>query len=304
MTMQKIFPHLWYNKEAKEAADFYVDAFGGDSKIIGTTTLHDTPSGDTEIVSFQLLGYEFMAISGGPAFKFTPAISFFVNFDPARDKNAKENLQKLWDKLIKGGSYLMELKEYPFSSYYGWLQDKYGLSWQLILADPGGDPRPNIVPSLLFAGDVCGKAAEAMDFYLSVFKNSEKGIVAGYSPEQLQNPKAKTMFADFHLEGCWFSAMDNNVEDDYKFNEAVSLVVNCKDQEEIDYFWEKLSAVPEAEQCGWLKDKYGVSWQIQPEVTNDMMLKGTKEQVDRITQAFLPMKKLILKELQEAFDGK
>jgi predicted 3-demethylubiquinone-9 3-methyltransferase (glyoxalase superfamily) len=97
--------------------------------------------------------------------------------------------------------------------------------------------------------------------------------------------------------------MDSARMHDFGFNEAVSLIVNCKDQEEIDYYWEKLSAVPEAEQCGWLKDKYGVSWQVTPVEMDEMMRKGSKEQVARVTQAFLKMKKFDVAELRRAYDG-
>ena len=127
-TKQRIIPHLWFDKQAKEAADFYTSLFPG-SKITSTATLHNTPSGDSDIVSFELAGYQFMAISAGPLFKFNPSISFFLNFDPSMNKKARENLDVLWNKLSQGGTVLMPLGKYPFSERYGWLQDKYGLSW-------------------------------------------------------------------------------------------------------------------------------------------------------------------------------
>jgi predicted 3-demethylubiquinone-9 3-methyltransferase (glyoxalase superfamily) len=144
--MQKIVPHLWFDTQAGEAAEFYVSAFGGDSNITGRSKLHDTPSGEVEAVNFDLMGYSFMAISAGPHFTINPSISFFVNFDPSRDGNARKNLDELWEKLSEGGTELMPLQEYPFSKRYGGIQDKYGLSWQLILTDPEGEPRPDIVP--------------------------------------------------------------------------------------------------------------------------------------------------------------
>ena len=153
--MKTITPHLWFDKEAKEAAEFYVSIFPN-SKIISAQTIHNTPSGDSEIVSFELFGQPFMAISAGPFFK---------------------------------------------------------------------------------------------------------------------------------------------------FNESISFIVPCENQKEIDFFWEKLSAVPQAEQCGWLKDKYGVSWQIVPTAMNEMMSKGTKAQVSRVTQAFLNMKKFNIAKLKRAYDG-
>src|SRR5690625_559315 len=152
--MQKIIPHLWFDHQAREAAEFYVSSFGGNSRINTITTLHDTPSGDAESVQFELLGYSFMAISAGPHFVPNPSISFFVKFDPSRDDRAREKLEDLWEKLSEGGIALMPLQEYPFSKHYGWIQDKYGLSWQLTLTDPEGDPRPDIIPSLMFTGEV------------------------------------------------------------------------------------------------------------------------------------------------------
>lgn len=300
--MQKIVPHLWFDNQAKEAAEFYVSAFGKDSKITGITTLHNTPSGDVDSVTFELMGHSFMAISAGPMFTLNPSISFFVNFDPSRDQQARENLDALWDKLSEGGTALMPLQEYPFSNRYGWIQDRYGLSWQLILTDPDGDPRPDLIPSLMFVGDQCGKAEEATDFYLSVFKNSRRGEIARYPAGMEPDKEGTIMFTDFMLEGEWFAAMDSAQKHAFSFNEAISLMIQCENQEEIDYFWDKLSAVPEAEQCGWVKDNYGVSWQIVPKVMNEMIIKGTREQVDKVTQAFLPMKKLNIKKLQEAFE--
>lgn len=302
---QKIVPHLWYDKEAKEAAEFYVSAFGGDSKIDNIAVLHDTPSGDAETVSFTLLGKKFMSISAGQYFKANPSISFFVNFDPSRDNRAKENLDALWAKLSEGGKALMPLAEYPFSKWYGWIQDKYGFSWQLILTNHDGDPRPNIVPSFLFVKEKAGKAEEAINFYLSVFKESQMGQIAKYPAGMPHDKEGTLMYADFKLLDTWFAAMDSaHPGHNFDFNEAISIMVYCEDQAEIDYYWEKLSAVPEAEQCGWLKDKYGVSWQIVPRAMDAMMESGDKEKVARVTEAFLKMKKFDIAELERAAEGK
>ena len=110
------------------------------------------------------------------------------------------------------------------------------------------------------------------------------------------------MFTDLMLEGEWFAAMDSAHDHRFSFNEAISLVVYCDTQDEIDAYWNKLSAVPEAEQCGWVKDRYGVSWQIIARAMDEMMKRGTREQVDRVTQAFLPMKTLNILKLREAYD--
>ena len=102
------------------------------------------------------------------------------------------------------------------------------------------------------------------------------------------------MFEDFMIENHWIAAMDSSLEHKFTFNEAISFIVNCKDQTEIDYYWEKLSAVPEAEQCGWVKDKYGISWQIIPENMGELMSKNPA----KTTPAMLKMKKIIIAELE------
>jgi len=301
-TKYKIAPHLWFDKEAKEATEFYCSLFPN-SKIKNITSITNTPSGDCDIVSFDLAGYPFMAISAGPLFRFNPSVSFMVNFDPAKDPAAEEHLNSAWEKLSEGGSSLMPLGEYSFSKRYGWLKDKYGLSWQLILSNPGGEERPFIVPSLLFTESVWGKAEEASEFYISVFKNAKRGGIYRYPAGMEPDKEGTVMFTDFMIENQWFAAMDSAREHGYTFNEAVSFMIYCDTQDEIDYYWEKLSAFQESEQCGWCKDKYGLSWQISPTLMNEMLTKGTGEQVDRVTQAFLKMKKFNIEELKRAYKG-
>ncbi|MEH7747293.1 VOC family protein, partial [Neobacillus drentensis] len=267
------------------------------------TTIHDTPSGDSDIVSFDIWGQKFMAISAGPHFKLNPSVSFIVNFDPSREKDAEEKLNEVWNKLSEGGTALMPLDKYPFSEKFGWIQDRYGLSWQLMLTNPEGEERPSLVPSLLFVGDNCGNAEEAINFYLSIFKNAKQGLIVRYPKGMEPDKEGTIMFSDFSLENQWFSAMDSAHEHKFNFNEAFSFMVYCDTQEEIDYYWERLSAVPEAEQCGWLKDKFGLSWQIVPTEMDEMMGKGTPEQLARLTEAFLKMKKFDLAKLREAYNG-
>ncbi|SES27747.1 Glyoxalase superfamily enzyme, possibly 3-demethylubiquinone-9 3-methyltransferase [Gracilibacillus ureilyticus] len=301
-TSQKIVPHLWFDKEAFEAAKFYTSIFP-ESRILNRTTIPDTPSGDAEEVSFELWGQKFMAISAGPHFQFNPSISFMVNFDPSRLPDAAEKLERVWSKLSEGGTVLMPLNSYPFSEKYGWIQDKYGLSWQLILTNPEGEERPVIIPSIMFVGENCGNAEEAANFYLSIFKNAKSGNIVRY-PQGMDPEKEGTiMFSDFSLENQWFVAMDSAQDHSFQLNEAISFMVYCETQEEIDFYWSELSAVPESEQCGWLKDKFGISWQIVPLVMEEMMNSGTPDQIARVTQATLQMKKLDMEKLQKAFNG-
>ncbi len=293
MKKQKITPHLWFDKEAKEAAALYTSLFP-DSKVNNITTLKDTPSGDADIVSFSLAGEDFMAISAGPYFKLNPSISLFVVFD-----NESE-IEEVWNKLIDGGSALMPFQKYPWAEKYGWLQDKYGLSWQLSKSH-NHKMTQKITPMLMFTGAVAGKVKEAIDYYSEVFPNSSTEMLVPYTEGEGDKP-GFIKHARFSIAGENFLAMDSSADHKFNFNEAFSLIVKCDTQEEIDHYWEKLSAVPESEQCGWLKDKYGVSWQIVPRQMDEMMASGDKEKIDRVTQAFLKMKKFDIAKLEEAYN--
>ncbi|QQR61289.1 VOC family protein [Candidatus Uhrbacteria bacterium] len=309
--MQKITPCLWFDKNCEEAINFYTSVFPN-SKIssilrypsdmqVGPMT---DMAGKVLTAVFELNGLAFQALDGGPLFKINPSINFMVNFDPSRDADAAAHLDDLWAKLSEGGSALMPIGEYPFSKRYGWIQDRFGVSWQLILTNPEGEPRPNIIPSMLFVGDVCGKAEEALNFYASLFKNSRMGTVAHY-PAGMEPDKAGTaMFAEASLSGEWLVAMDSARMHDFSFNEGVSLSIDCADQAEVDYFWNKLTEEGEESMCGWLKDKYGVSWQVAPHVLVDYMTDPDQEKVKRVTAAFMKMKKFDIAKLQAAYEGK
>jgi predicted 3-demethylubiquinone-9 3-methyltransferase (glyoxalase superfamily) len=300
--MSTITPHLWFDTQAREAAEFYAAAFP-DSAVTSVTTLHDTPSGDCDVVAFRLRGQDFMSISAGPLFQLNRSISFIANFDPSREDGDRLVLDGVWEQLSDGGKVLLPLGSYPFSTRYGWVQDRFGVSWQLMTANPTGDPRPAIMPALTFVGAVSAKAEQAVDFYLGVFGDAERGQLVRYPEAMAPEVPGTVMFSDFRLGDSWLAAMDSAREHDFAFNEAISLVVRCVDQDAIDRYWRALSAVPEAEQCGWLKDRYGLSWQIVPADLNQMMSNGTPEQIARVTRAFLPMKKFDLAALRAAYVG-
>lgn len=295
--MQKIVPHLWFDTQALEAVKLYISLIK-DSKILSATTIHGTPSptGDADIVSFELAGQAMMAINAGPDFVFNPSISLMVACSTAAE------VDTLWQALSEGGTALMELGEYPFSKHYGWIQDRYGLSWQLMLTD---DPAPaqKITTCLLFSGESTGMAEEAIQYYTEVFKGGSIDLISRYGPGEAASPKAQINFASFRILGTSLAAMDNGFDVDFGFNEAFSLIVRCEDQEEIDYYWEKLSHVPEAEQCGWLKDRFGLSWQIVPVSMDEMFANGTEEEIQRVTDAFLQMKKFDIVALENARKG-
>jgi predicted 3-demethylubiquinone-9 3-methyltransferase (glyoxalase superfamily) len=293
--MEKITPHLWFDNNAEEAAKFYTSIFK-DSKLKNVTTLHNTPSGTVEIITIEVLGQEFTLISAGPLFKFNPSVSFLVAC------STKEEVDELWKKLSEGGTALMDLGEYPFSEKYGWMQDKYGLSWQIMFM---GDHKikQRIIPTLMFVGKQNGKAEEAINFYSSVFGNARVGDILRYSKGEEPDKEGTVKHASFMLEDQDFAAMDSAREHNFAFNESISFMVHCNTQKEIDYYWEKLSAYPEAEQCGWLKDKYGLSWQIVPNIMDEMLKDNDDKKIERVTEAFLQMKKLDIAKLKEAYES-
>jgi predicted 3-demethylubiquinone-9 3-methyltransferase (glyoxalase superfamily) len=301
--MRKITPHLWFDKEAKDAAELYTSLIPN-SKITNVTTLHNTPSGDCDIVSFELSGQPFMAISAGPLFKFNPSVSFHAKC------KTKSEVDAIFGKLSEGGRVLMPLGQYPFSERYGWLEDKYGLSWQIFSVGER-EVKQRITPVLMFVGRVCGKTEEAVNFYAEVFRNSpasaegstNASILSRYGKGEEPDREGTVRYGSFTLLGQEFGAMDSAREHKFAFNEAISFIVSCDTQGEIDYFWEKLSADPKAEQCGWLKDRYGLSWQVTPTIMNEMLGGSDKGKISRVTEAFLKMKKFDIATLKRAYEG-
>ncbi len=291
--MQKITSFLWFDDQAEEAVNFYTSIFKN-GKVNGFTRFGDDvpgPKGKVLTISFQLAGQEFTALNGGPEFNFTPAVSFFVYCQTT------EEIDSLWKSLSEGGNVMMELDQYPFGEKFGWVADKYGVSWQLSLA---GLPQ-KITPSLMYAGEQHGKAEAAIDLYTSLFKNSSVSQVERYGKGQGELEGA-VMHARFLLDGQAFMAMDGGRAHAFTFTEAISFYVACQDQAEVDYFWEKLSEGGEKGPCGWLKDRFGVSWQIVPTILIEMMNDPDAERARRVTQAMLKMTKIDIGLLRQAYE--
>ena len=272
-----VYPCLWFDGKAREAAELYCSVFEN-SRITSESSL---------VVTFELNGRKFMGLNGGPIFTINPSISLYVNCGTEADTD------RAWNILIEGGKPLMPLGSYPWSKRYGWLQDKFGLSWQLT-ANESTDR--SVIPSLLFTGARFGRAEEAIDFYCSVFEPSSSEMLTHYPAES--EFAGKVLFSQFRLDTARFIAMDGPGTHEFSFNEAVSLVVDCDTQEEIDYYWEKLTAGGEESMCGWLADKFGVSWQIVPAVIAELM--SDPEKAARVTKAFMNMRKLDISTLLKA----
>jgi predicted 3-demethylubiquinone-9 3-methyltransferase (glyoxalase superfamily) len=301
--MQKITPNLWFDRQAERAARFYTSIFKK-SKIGKITRAskagfetHGLPENTVMTIEFEIEGLKFIALNGGPLFKFTPAVSFLVAC------STREEVDALWGRLHEGGTALMELGEYPFSERYGWTQDRYGLSWQVMFM---GDRKINqkITPTLMFVGEQRGKAETAINFYTSIFNNAEIGNILRYVRGEEPDQEGTVKHADFTLENQGFAAMDSARDHNFTFSEAISFMVECNTQQEIDYYWKELTADGGEEgMCGWLKDRFGISWQVNPAVLRDMLRDPDKEKVERVTNAFLKMKKFDIAGLKRAYKG-
>lgn len=292
---QKITPYLWFDNQAEEAAKFYTSIF--ENGAMGSVTHYSeasaeasgVPEGSVMTVAFQLEGQEFVGLNGGPAFDFTPAISFFVACD------SEKEIDRLWDKLSDSGQVLMPLNDYPFGKF-GWTNDRFGVSWQLNLAPS----TQKISPFLLFVGDQHGRAEEAVNLYTSLFDNARIDQIERYGKGEGE-PEGTVKHARFSLNGQTFMAMDSGLDHEFTFTEATSLLVDCEDQAEVDAFWARLSEGGEEGPCGWLKDKFGVSWQIVPAALQEMLADEDAERAEAVTRAMLTMKKIDIQALEEAY---
>lgn len=275
-----IYPCLWFDGNAKEAAEFYCSVYSN-SKIIA-----DTPM----VVTFELNGQKFMGLNGGPEYPPNPSISFFVLCETV------EEIEQTWHKFMEGGNVLMPLNKYEWSEKYGWVQDKFGISWQLAYGKMQ-DVGQKFSPTLMFTNKQAGKAEQAIKFYTSVFGNSSIVGILKYAAGE-NDVEGTVKHAQFKLGQQGFMAMDSSLPHGFNFNEAISFVVDCNTQEEIDFYWNKLTKGGEENKCGWLKDKFGVSWQIVPTILGKLM--SEPERAPRMMQAIRQMKKFDIEKLVNA----
>jgi predicted 3-demethylubiquinone-9 3-methyltransferase (glyoxalase superfamily) len=277
-----IYPCLWFDGNAKEAATFYCSIFSN-SKITTDNGM---------VVMFEIEGKKIMGLNGGPMFSINPSISFFVTCQ------SNEEIENIWNKLIDGGSTMMALDKYPWGEKYGFVKDKYGMTWQLIYNTTATNNQ-KIMMSILFVGEQFGKGEEAMKYYTSIFSNSNVISAKIIEEGQPQPAVAGTLeFGQFNIGDEKFVTMDGAGDHKFQFNEGLSFVVECDTQEEIDNYWNTLTQGGSESQCGWLKDKYGVSWQIIPSILSKLM--SDVEKAPRVMRAFLKMKKFDIETLLNA----
>jgi len=275
-----IYPCLWFNGDAKAAALFYCSLFNN-SKVTADTAM---------VVNFELEGQKFMGLNGGPNFTFNPSVSFFVICE------SESEIVTIWTKLVEGGFVMMALDKYPWSEKYGWLQDQFGVSWQLMLRSIAA-MQQKITPALMFTGSQAGKAEQAMNFYTSLFSDSKIEDINRYLAGE-GDVEGTVKHARFDLSHQSFIALDSSAQHGFQFNEAISFVVECDTQQEIDHYWNAFTKEGQESMCGWLKDKFGVSWQIVPTILGKLMM--DPERAPRVMKAFLTMKKFDIQKLQNA----
>lgn len=300
-TTQKIRPFLWFDDRAEEAVNFYVSIFPNSKISLMKKWPKKTPfppestkPGSVQQANFDLDGCQFCAFDAGPLFNFNPSISFFAIFE------TKDEVDAIWNKLMEGGEALMPLDSYDWSERYGWVTDRFGISWQLMkgkLSDVG----QRITPLIMYSGRQRGKAEEAMNLYMSIFKDSSSDGVAKYDVGE-PGPEGMVKHGQFRLGNQSFMVMDNGTENDIPFTEAISFYVNCKDQAEVDYFWNRFTEEGSESVCGWLKDKFGVSWQIVPEFLTEKLALEEPTKRQRLFEAINRMKKLDVAKLKEAYN--
>lgn len=302
--MKGITPCIWFDQNALEAVELYTSLFEN-SRIDIINYYYDglfpedfegekMPEGTVLDISFELCGQKFAAVNGGSIFRPNPAVSLYVVCQSI------EQINELHDKLLPGGFELMELNEYPFAGWYCWLEDRFGVSWQLILATGEEDLNP-ISPCMLFVGEVNGKAEEAMAFYGSVFEDSRINNVSYYGKNE-GGDEGTVSHAEFRLGTESFIATDSSYGHNFHFNEGLSFMVSCQTQEEIDYYWDKLIKQGQEQPCGWLKDAYGLSWQIVPDKMNELADQSDRERAARVNKALMSMTKINIRALEDAYN--
>jgi len=288
--MKKIGSCLWFNGQAEEAAKFYTSAFKN-SKIGKVARYGESAAevsgqkvGSVMTVEFEIEGQRILCLNGGPQFKFTPSFSYFVWCEN------EEEIDNLWQKLAEGGEVRMGLDKYPWATKYGWTKDRFGVEWQVTLSDK----KLKIAPAFLFVDKMVGKGEEAINFYMSLFPNSKVEFM------KRDEANKSIMHCVFSLNGQEFVLMEGQGTHGYTFSPAFSLVVHCENQEEINGYWKKLSKDGSESQCGWLTDKYGVSWQVVPSTMGEWMTDSKKS--ENVMRAVIEMKKLDMARLKQAYE--
>jgi len=300
MTSHQIVPCIWLDGQAEQAAAFYLRTFPG-GRVTSTSRYPESsdnpgglPRGSVLTVELELAGRPFTLLNGGPVFQLNPSISFFAHVGTPAEAD------RLFAPLAEGGQVLMPLDAYPWSERYAWVKDRFGVTWQVMAGrrPPGGAA---IVPCLMFTGPQHGRAEEAMRTYASIFPGGRIAEVARYAAGE--GPVGTVKHGRVLLAGQDLVAMDSHGDHGFTFNEALSLQVMCDDQATLDRSWSALAEGGGHGPCGWLKDRFGLSWQVVPTGISRLLAGGDAAARDRAFAAMLTMQKLDIAALERAFAG-
>lgn len=278
---EKITPCLWFDNQAKEAADLYCSVFK-DSRITAQSPI---------VTGIEVSGQGITLLDGGPKYRPNPSISFYYVCETTNE------FDRIWKAFSKGGTVMMPADKYLWSEKYGWITDRFNISWQLGVGK-FSDVGQKITPCLMFTGKQCGRADEAIAHYSSIFKDSKADGILRYGANESPDKEGNVKHAQIAFLGYKFMLMESAAAHDFTFTEGVSLTIHCETQEEIDYYWEKLTESGKESMCGWLKDKFGVSWQIIPTILSDIM--GDPARAGKAAQAFMSMRKLDIEQIVQA----
>lgn len=292
--MRQIAIQLCFDNQAEEAVKFYTSVF--DQSEITREIRYPKPNVESVAYDFTIENQAFAAFNGDSDFKMTPSFSLMISLDTA------EEVDTLYAKLAKGGKDLMPLDAYPFSDRYAWVEDQFGLSWQIMLA-PDVPKNHKIRVSLLFAGQYCGQAEQALKDYATIFQMAAPGHINYYQKGEAQDGRAKVNYAELNVGDQQLVFMDHGFGSDEEFSEAISFLIVAGAQSEVDYYWDKLSAHEESEAMGWLKDSHGISWQVVPQAYLQIMETANEEQKKRVLDALFKMKKMDVARLENAKFG-
>jgi predicted 3-demethylubiquinone-9 3-methyltransferase (glyoxalase superfamily) len=277
----KITPCLWFDNQAKEAAALYCSVFEN-AKVTAQSPI---------VTEINLSGQSFTLLDGGPKYQPNASISFFYICEK------EDELNRAWNAFIQGGNILMALDQYPWSAKYGWVTDKFGISWQLALGKIS-DVGQKITPCFMFTGKQYGRVDDAIAHYSEIFDDAKVEGILRYGSNELPDTEGKVKHAQMVLNGQKFMFMESARPHNFTFTEGVSLTIHCDDQEEIDYYWNQLTQSGEESMCGWLKDKFGVSWQIIPKMLSKIMSDPAK--AGKAAKAFMSMRKLNIEQIVQA----
>ncbi len=293
--MKKIIPYFWCNRNIEEFVNVLTEIFPNSKTGMKTyytessSQVSGMPVGEMMSQQFWLCGQEFGAINGGDYFKFSPAVSMTVFCEN------ENQIDGLWEKLSQGGTVMMPLQEYPFSKRYGWIQDRFGVSWQLNM----NGEKQRIVPTLLFVGDQCGKAKQAAEEYAGLFKSKDSLTIGRFS-EKGPDENGSMVHAILKAADQELIFMDGEGPHAFQFTGAISLMIDCEDQNEIDYFWNAITKEGKEMPCGWAVDKYGITWQVFATFLEEYLYSKDEKKSEAALQAMYQMKKIKIDEILKA----